>query len=239
MQSYHRSLFQWHCRHFFRFRRYLSELEKAYLEVCFELPDDFCEISPHGYSGFSYYTYSHRVDGNEVNSSRLAYGSILHSEQAWLAARPVVEERGLQLPEFWSDSSFCHFYGLGWDVQEEQFKVYFRCSDLTRLPAEEQGLTQGRLLKDHLSEGLLSWTWTRGEVSEKKVYLYPRARLGQATLLSDSRGEVCQQDVEHLGRWWNRLSVPGQQILARYRELNEELDTIAFQDREHYTLYFP
>jgi len=239
MQSYHRFLFQWHCRHFFRFRRYLSEREKNYLEVCFELPDDYREVSPSGYTGFSYYTYSHRIDGERVNSSRLAYGSILHSQEAWKAALPVLQERGLELPRFWTEDEDCHFYGLGWDLEEQQFKVYVRCSRCERLPAEELQLLKGRRLEDHLPEGLLSLTWTGGCLSERKVYLYPRDQPGVACLLSDRRGAVAQLDVHDGQGWEGRLSQPGRVILGRYRELNEELDTIAFQDRDHYTLYFP
>ena len=239
MQSYHRFLFQWHCRHFFRFRRYLSEREKNYLEVCFELPDDYREVSPAGYAGFSYYTYSHRIEGDRVNSSRLAYGSILHPEEAWKAALPVLAERGLELPRFWTEDEDCHFYGLGWDLEEQQFKVYVRCTRCDRLPAEELRLLEGRSLDDHLPEGLLSRTWTGGCLSERKLYLYPRNQPGVACLLSDRRGAAGPIRGHFAPGWGRRPSPPGWDLRAPSRELIEELDTIAFQDPDHYTLYFP
>jgi hypothetical protein len=237
--NYHRFLFEWHCRNFFRFRRHLTAAEKDYLEVCFALPDSFEEVSESGYTGFSYYTYSHRVEGEQVNSSRLAYGSVAHPEPAWEAARPVLRERGLEPPRF-PDSCF---YGLGWDIQEQQFKLYFRVRRMQSLPTQVLSLAASFDLHQHREEGLVSLTYTGGELSETKVYLYPRQLQpdlkGEALMLTDRRGAVSQLDVQTPEHWKARLNAAGQRILEKYRERNEALDTIAYQDPDHYTLYFP
>ena len=244
--NYHRYLFQWHCRKFFRFRRHLSEFEKAYLEVCFALARDFREISESGYEHFSYYSYSHRVQGDRVNSSRLAYGSVLHPAEALAAALPVLKERGITTDPFFLESPLSKFYGLGWDIQEEQFKLYFRVQPLQLLPGQLSGLLADYVLDDHRDEGLVSFTYTRNQLSESKVYLYPKSSLnlpagvqGQASMVSDQRGLVTQYDLSQPDQWAARLSPPGQKILQLYRELDEELDTIQWQDEQSYTLYFP
>ena len=244
--NYHRYLFQWHCRKFFRFRRYLSEAEKAYLEVCFALPKAFREVSESGYEHFSYYSYSHRVQGDRVNSSRLAYGSVVNPAPALEAARPVLQERSLQVDDFFLDEERSKFYGLGWDVLEEQFKVYFRVPQVATLPAQLTHLLEGYDLDDHRQEGLVSFTYTRNLLSESKIYLYPKTSLnlpagaqGQASMVSDQRGLVKQYDLSQPEEWATRLSPPGQKILQLYRELDEDLDTIQYQDEENYTLYFP
>ena len=244
--NYHRYLFQWHCRKFFRFRRYLSEAEKAYLEVCFALPQSFQEVSDTGYEHFSYYSYSHRVQGEKVNSSRLAYGSVANPAPALQAALPVLQERCLETDAYFLDTTHSKFYGLGWDILEEQFKVYFRVLNVATLPQQLTHLLQGYELEDHRAEGLVSFTYTRNQLSESKIYLYPKSSLnlppgaqGQASMLSDQRGLVKQYDLSQPEEWAARLSPAGQKILQLYRELDEDLDTIQYQDEENYTLCFP
>lgn len=244
--NYHRYLFQWHCRKFFRFRRHLSQAEKAYLEVCFGLARAFREVSETGYEHFSYYSYSHRVQGEQVNSSRLAYGSVANPEPALQAALPVIQERALKFDEYFLDRAHSKFYGLGWDILEEQFKVYFRILSVQTLPDSLTHLLQEYVLDDHRPEGLVSFTYTRNQLSESKVYLYPKSSLnlppgaqGQASMVSDQRGLVKQYDLNQPEQWTARLNAPGQRILELYRELDEELDTIQYQDEANYTLYFP
>ncbi|MBX3166881.1 MAG: hypothetical protein KF760_05690 [Candidatus Eremiobacteraeota bacterium] len=244
--NYHRYLFQWHCRKFFRFRRHLSEAEKAYLETCFALSSSFREVSDSGYEHFSYYSYSHRVHGDKVNSSRLAYGSVANPEPALQAALPVIQEHSVELDPYFLESKNSKFYGLGWDLLEKQFKVYFRVQPVQALPENLTHLLEGYELEDHRDEGLVSFTYTRDQLSESKIYLYPKSSLnlpagaqGQASMLSDQRGLVKQYDLNQPERWTERLSPPGQRILQLYRELDEDLDTIQYQDEENYTLYFP
>lgn len=244
--NYHRQLFQWHCRKFFRFRRHLSKREKDYLEVCFSLAQDFCEVSESGYRHFSYYSYSHRIEGERVNSSRLAYGSVLQPALAWEAALLVVLERGIELPPFFLEFADSQFYGLGWDILEGQFKVYFRVQPMTALPPEILACKGELDPSTHRPEGLVSFTYRDNLKVETKLYFYPEAPLplpegtrGQATMTTDQRGVVPQYDLSDPDLWQQRLSPAGQRIVALYRELGESLDTIAYQDSQRYTLYFP
>ena len=243
LRTYHRSLFQWHCRNFFNFRRQLTSLEKLYLETCFALTETLDEVSDGGYAHFSYYTYSHRVKGESVNSSRLAYGSVSHPDQALLAAQPVIKKRGIQLPAGLAEEN--PFYGLGWDVQEGLFKVYFRTLDWRRLPSELADLVVDYHWNEHRPEALLSLTYSETSLVERKVYLYPVTLAhapgiqGQARMITDTRGEVIQQDLLPDGAIPYDLNATGQKILERYQEIGEPLDTIAYQSCEDFTLYFP
>lgn len=242
--NYHRHLLSWHTRHFYPFRRRLTSLEKDYLETCFRLAQSFAETSEDGYEHFSYYTYSHRVDGDQVNSSRMAYGSVTHPEEAFAAAAPVLAERGIAVPDEYGPDF--RFYGLGWDLQEGQFKLYLRARDLTLLPPHLKELVAGYDLSAHRAEGLISYTYEGSQLAEKKVYLYPlddkpevAGVLGQARMVTSKRGEVPQYDLEEGADWSSKLNAAGQTILRKYRQLGEPLDTIAYQDPDHFTLYFP
>jgi hypothetical protein len=242
-RTYHRTLFQWHCRHFFNFRRHLSAVEKLYLEECFALADTLSEVSEGGYAHFSYYTYSHRVKGDSVNSSRIAYGSVNHPEAAWAAARRVIEKRAIQLPAGLADDN--PFYGLGWDIEEGLFKVYFRTLDWRRLPPSLADLVVDYNWNEHRPEALLSLTWAENRVVERKVYLYPIDQVGkqgvqgQARMITDARGEVIQEDLLPDGVIPYDLNDTGKRILALYEEIGEPLDTIAYKGPQDFTLYFP
>lgn len=236
--SYHRFLFQWHCRTFFDFSKAFTDTERDYLEVCFRLPKSKLEVSEGGYRHFSFHTYSHRVKGDKVNSSRIAYGSVENWERAWEPARPVLAERGITLPDKVDEH---RFYGLGWDFEKAQFKVYFRTLDWRGLPPCVAHLVSSYKFEEHRAEALLSLTYEGTEVVEHKVYLYPLADESSrlAKMITDRRGEVVQADLEPEERDVYDLNETGRQIVARYDEIDMNLDTIAYQSEDDFTLYFP
>ena len=178
-----------------------------------------------------------------VNSSRLAYGSVANPERAWQAAVPVLEKRGLSLPESLTKNN--KFYGLGWDIEEAQFKVYFRTLDWTKLAPDFFDLVGEYDPETHRAEALLSLTFEAQGVSERKIYLYPKdefipeGALGYARMITDKRGEVAQTDIDPQRTDLYELSDVGKQILAKYKEVGEELDTVAYKSEEDFTLYFP
>ena len=241
--TYHRTLFQWHCRNFFNFRRRLHATETAYLEACFRLPTAYSEVSEGGYEHFSYFTYSHRVKGTSVNSSRLAYGSVAHPHEALAAALPVLQHRGLTVPESMTRNNL--FYGLGWDIEEDQFKLYFRTLDWAALDDDFRELAGGHSPETHRDEALLSITYRRGQLEERKLYLYPldefvpEGAQGFARMMTDRRGEVEQVDVDPTTAHNLDFNATGEAVLRKYRALGEPLDTVAYSNAEDFTLYFP
>lgn len=241
--TYHRTLFQWHCRNFFNFRRKLHRKEKNYLEACFRLPSDFKEVSEGGYQHFSYYTYSHRVKGTSVNSSRIAYGSVAHPEEAFEPAKVVLEHRAIELPS--SLTLNTRFYGLGWDLEQEQFKVYFRALEWTQLHPDFRDLAGDHAPQEHRPEALLSVTYRGNELEERKLYLYPTEKhlpngvQGFARMMTDRRGEVAQEDLDPQSLAHHDFNQAGKEIIEKYEEIGEPLDTVAYQSKDNFTLYFP
>jgi hypothetical protein len=244
----HRRLFRWHCQTFFRFDKALSTAELDYLRLCFRLASGFRERTARGSSHFSYVTYSHRVRGDHVNSSRMAFGSISAPEAAWRAARPVLRERGIDPDEAVPGHERLTFYGLGWDFEAAQFKVYFLAPDIEALEPPFRELLVDRP-PGSSPEGLVSVTYREGARHEDKVYVYPDPADGasqlpagirrRAHMLTSRRGDVEQLDLRDVGPWVKKLNAAGQRIVRRYRERGERLDTIAYQDPGSYTLYFP
>ncbi len=246
VSAYHRLLFRWHNRTFFPFRKNLSSQEKGYIEACFGLLEDFRETSETGFTRFSSFSYSHRVLGDQVNSSRLAYGSVTKPQAAREAAQPVLRERGIRLASFYEEHPAVRFGGLGWDIEQDQFKLYFRVLDLGQLPPD-LGEVLGRVKPPpHHPEGLVSFTYTGSRLSEKKVYLYPEEGrelppdvVGEAWMVTDQRGLVHQYDLCYPSQWASQINRHGQALVAKYLERRQTLDTIVYQDADHFTLYFP
>lgn len=211
----------------------------SYLNICFTLATDYETVSDGGYGGFSYYTYSHRVRGQDCNSSRFAYGSISSPKPALNAALPVLQHRNIKVSDELLQET--HFYGLGWDFEAGHFKLYFRFPDWAQLPNEFSHLTQGHAPDKHYKEGLISRTYAHNEAIETKVYIYPKAEAqrGLAKMLTTERGQVDQLDLDGTTDACPPLNETGQAIVAKYSEIEEELDTIAYKNRDDFTLYFP
>lgn len=236
----HRYLYKWHCRKFFNFQQKFLASERAYAEAYFENVAHDDARSPGRYS---YCTYSHRVRNDQVNSSRLGLGTVAHPQGLHQPALDVLSERGLEVEPEFTSAEYSHFYGLAWDFRADHFKIYFRVM-LDRLQSEaiqkllSQVTTRG--------EGLVSFTWVGSHLEEQKVYVYPDPNeelpdgtLRQAQMVTDRRGVVPQYDVEVPADWTTRISPVGQRIARLYEGLGLTLDTIAYQDPENYTLYFP
>jgi hypothetical protein len=243
MSIYHRSLFRWHCKHFFDFQAALSAEERKYLRSCWRLAESYQEVSEGGYRHFSYYTYSHRVKDSDANSTRLAYGSVHHPAQAFRAAQPVLASRNIEPPEALTRNT--KFYGLGWDFHKGHFKVYFRSLDWSCLHPDFLALAQGYDPSEHRREALLSVTYVQGDIKERKLYLYPKDHLlpggvqGFARMITDRRGEVSQEDLDPKKVEQHTYNDTGRKIIEMYKDIGESLDTVAYQDKDQFTLYFP
>ena len=243
---FHRMLFRWHCRNFYPFKKRMTSTERRYLKVCFELFDDFQEVSETGFKKFSSFSYSHRVQGEQVNSSRIAYGSVENPEAAQEAAAPVLKERGIVLPSDVVDSENARFGGLGWDIEENQFKVYFRWLGLGALPGELTDLVKDINLEEHRQGCLISYTFLDDTLEESKVYLYPQVErelpegvANETWMVTSKRGLVHQYDLYYPSNWGARLNKTGRDIVAKYRTRQQTLDTINYTDENDFTLYFP
>lgn len=244
---FHRELYEWHSKTFFPFPEHLSELEQNYIEDCFLLPDSYQEIPDSGYEDYSHYSYSHRIKGDSVNSSRLAYGSVCHHQQAFKSAIPVIEERNIPLDSYFLEHPQSLFYGLGWDFLANHFKVYFRILNLDQLPQLALNALLEETLPDRRSEGLVSFTFIEQELHEQKVYAYPdpkREELpqetkGQAYMATSKRGTIAQYDVSQPEKWIQRINQHGKEIVTLYKDHDLDLDTIAIKDKNDFTIYFP
>ena len=247
----HRNFFQWYSDTFYPLREHMTDKEWKYVQACFEIAEYFSEVAESSdYREYSYYTYSHRVKGNEVNSSRFAYGSIANPHEMLQAAIPVLEERKLSIPPYFMEDSNSLFYGLGWDFIANQFKVYFRILDLEALPQNSLQALLSETMDNRRAEGLVSFTYIDNILYEEKVYAYPLPEAdefgeifpgtkGRVMMATNKRGVITQYDVSTTKSWKQRINQKGQELIEIYAKRGHTLDTIAMKDRDDFTLYFP
>ena len=155
----------------------------------------------------------------------------------------MLKHRGIELPD--SLTRRTKFYGLGWDIEKEQFKVYFRALSWPSLDRSFLELAGEQDPGRHREEALLSVTFSGTELVEKKLYLYPLEHLlpdgvqGFARMFTDRRGEVSQEDLDPKKVGAHEYNETGRKIIEAYEEIGETLDTVAYRNSEEFTLYFP
>jgi hypothetical protein len=203
----------------------------------------------------SYFTYSHRIINGNLNSSRVAYGSVINPEKSYQNAQPILKERNIKC-EIISDKNTI-FGGLGWDIDRGHFKVYFRFLDFKTLDPIYRKLQpnmnsncnsdeakassphqEGSFASFFYDSGIISITYdNNGNVLERKLYCYPKDTM-VAELKSKLR-EDTQQDCKGDEAWETKLNRTGKNVLKLYNKSGYKLDAITFKDRMNYTMYFP
>jgi hypothetical protein len=241
MMKYQQHLYEWHCQNIYPFDKRLSETEQQYVHNCISLSwweglRPFFILWDEMVPRLSFFNYSQKVDGDKVNKSRISYGSTVRPDAAYVYAKPVLEERGVELPI--PPTGTFAFGGLGWDIEENQFKVYYRFHDFSKMPKKYQLLAKVKKNTDYAPQGILSWTFDdQGNISETKVYRYPTNEL-EAHLFSEKRKDI-QVDCKKDSSWKDKINEKGLEILGKYGDSNHFLDTISIKDKDHFTLYFP
>lgn len=245
-----RAHYTWYCRNFFDFNEALEPNEREYLFACYGL----LKARGHPISGaFSYSlaTFSHRVKGTEVNSSRIYAASIDQRHVIRARLFEILRRRGVD------PSTMLHMQeavALGWDIERGHVKVYFLIPNIERI-ADPDIAALRQVLRDLplYSQGFGSYTVRDGKVSEKKIYVGVKERLPKPVkgypfaksiihttyMVTNKRGIVPQVDLEPL-RDVSFLNDTGRNIFKKYVDWNDAtLDTIAYIDRDRFALYFP
>jgi hypothetical protein len=234
------NIYDWHCKNIYPFNKKLTNIEQKYIKKCIEV--SYWEIFRPFYiksdpfiKRLSYFTYSHRIKDN-INSSRLAYGSVICPKSIYIYAKEVLKERKI-ICEIEPNDNYI-FGGLGWDIQSGYFKIYFRFINHKNLSTEYKKLLPYNL-KNIWDSGLLSITYdNNGNILEKKIYTYLKNEM-VVELKSDKRHDIQRDIRDKNNNWETKLSNEGCKILKIYEKSGYKLDTIMFKNNINYTLYFP
>jgi hypothetical protein len=248
VSGYHHDLFRWHCKNFYKFDLEMSHCELDYLYACFSMAEDSFNVSGFNDKFHSSYTYSHRIEGKRVNSSRLAYGSFTKPNFLEPYILTILKFKGIPIPSDLVSRDGIFWGGLGWDLMEDKFKIYLRLDKVICLPPVYLSSLGNILKKNMINKGGFSMVYRHNCLVEEKLYLYPTSRndisfqsdVNRTTLMySSTRGLVKQHDISAGWKWLSRLGPEARIICRKYAIIGEQLDTVNYVGPRHCTLYFP
>lgn len=211
-------------------------------------PDEWGVVYNDGFS-YSLFSFSHRVQGRAVNSSRVFFA---HNRDPSMRAlsEAVARQWGFEpnaLP------LFDHNVGYGWDIIAGLRKTYILLDDLSKVPDSDMASLFERVRHYELyPQGLASVSIVGDRIVEKKIYAALREPVPELVahlpfadsvihtnlMVTSERGVVPQVDVG--GQLdpvhFNPVAAA---IIERYATLDLGVDTVAYQDPDHYVLYIP
>lgn len=248
IRSFYAHLHRWHCQEFYDFDAQFHEVEKAYVQKCFELMDEWAYEVNQNFV-YSLASYSHQVSKSGVNSSRVSFGSFKYSEQLKPYLEDVLRLRSISTDVIKNKKAI----GLGWDFETGVFKVYFHHENLESLQDQELIALKAQIQDEVYSSALSSYSFESEKLSEKKLYLALTDKLPNRyqhhfsakdsvshtnLMVSSTRGVIPQMDLEHYD--YKKLDQSGQVLFKQYKAtFGNQLDTISYNSEDKYTLYFP
>lgn len=256
-QHYYRELFAWHSEKFFPLNRYLDREDLEYIEFCFTLvrdyvPDELVER----HLPLKAISYSHHVQGIEVNSARMLCGLATFSAELWEVAQKAISTHGVDLDKDLHELGASQFFALGWDLLSATFDVYLRVN----LDAQThtswlndtrwQGIGNKYLTRyQYRAEAILRHSYRSGQLWAEMLYVIPQHTDKDTEkiqgvrrivwILSPQLGIFTKCDVSDDSKWKSLLNPQGLRIIQNYQRFGEKLDAIEFRDANHFTLYFP
>ena len=269
LPDFHRALLNWHVGTFFQplYDNFSDEYKvywEAFLRNCsIDWQTTFMQQLEKEYF-LSAYTYSHRIKGDKVNSTRISYGAASPPPEYLVkAAEDVLKAEKVELPEPFNNlQGKFKFYGLGWDYATSHLKTYHHGESID-LPEElKKSAASGRKLvtNDYDPHCLVAFTYNGSEMLEQKLYLYatemehikeplPTGTLNAACVLTAgalNRGTFWQLDVTHTRgpqfdspEWVPRFGEKASEIYKKYYNTSMRLDTLGYAGPDDLTMYFP
>lgn len=236
-------------REFFNFDTHFSAKERLFAEECMKRNNlEWARVFNDDFS-YSLFSFSHRVSGASLNSSRVSFGAE-EPEPLHALMAEVLKEWGTSAKAV---PLFEQTFGLGWDIIEGIRKTYIWLDDVYNVPDEELArMIEPVIARDVYPQCLASVSIENGQISEKKVYVALRDRTPPEVqdwpfldavshtnfMVTSERGVVPQVDlkapldVSH----FNPIAA---QLVECYASIDIQIDTVAYQDRDNYVLYVP
>ncbi len=260
--SYYKAIFSryhdWYKDTYFNFDKHLNSKEREYVATCQSLIPDW-KYKVNQNVSLSYLTYSHRVKGLKVNSSRLACG-IISNKELQNQMLKIIKQRDIKLPQGISSE---YLVGLGWDFESDFFKYYYYFPSIQSLNQRQRDFIkkQSKQSFNNIhSMAIYSKTYKGNKEHEEKIYLYlknkdysksisyPKKDIKNITaMITDKRGVVPQydfiKDERDSNNHFNKLfNIKGQSIVRENEEYMRHARhgsyTVNYKNPNDFTLYF-
>ncbi|MCO4781657.1 MAG: hypothetical protein KC646_04985 [Candidatus Cloacimonetes bacterium] len=248
IQSFYTQLHRWHCDNFYDFDAQFHPIEKAYVDKCINLMDDWAYDVNENFV-YSLASYSHQVSSAGVNSSRVSFGSFKYSKELKPYLQDVLRLRSIPLSVLEGKQAI----GLGWDFETGVFKVYFHHDSVSSILDKELLQLKAQVTDNIYDSALSSYSFESNKLTETKLYLALKDKLPKRfthhftksdsvahtnLMVSSTRGVIPQMDLEDYN--YKNLDTSGQLLFKQYKTtFGNQLDTISYNSKDKYTLYFP
>lgn len=187
---------------------------------------------------YSYATFSHTVSNNTVNSTRLSIGTLYFSKSYFKIANKVIQGRNINIKSMENDKNL-FFNGLGWDLKNKQFKIYYRYNDYNKLKKKFKKLYKNKSKFNYSKKGIISLTYKDNKLFETKLYLYENTNNETAYLFTNLRGTVIQHsDLDINTNFYDKINDTGKNIVDKYKKNNYQIDTINITDKDNFIIYY-
>ena len=162
-------------------------------------------------------------------------GTLYNNKKYFDKAEKILNERNINILNILDENT--HFNGIGWDINNNYFKIYFTFDNKDKLPYKFKKLISEDKGKDYLNSGIISITYLNNIEYEEKVYLYKKDSLN-AKLLTNLRGVINQIYCKYSEYWYNKVNKNEKKIIKIYNKYGYRIDTVNYLDENNYTLYF-
>lgn len=244
--NYLKRMWDWYAQEFEAPFSRLSVMEKDYILTCISKMPKWT-VNLEGYHAFEHCLFSHRISNGQVSHGRISIGlpaTELKSLDGLI--RDICQKRGAKLPDG-------QLFGLGWDVDKEEFKTYeFHEGASTVKDPEILRLMKLTDERDLLPQRMTGTTFKNGKAIERKIILayrktpdiqeidpvFKSASIATMRVLRDSgRSDwFFRTSIFHL----NAIAPAGKKVgLVHSKEFAQITDAILWQDRSNCCLYYP
>ena len=189
---------------------------------------------------YSYVTFSHSVNDNKVNSSRLSIGTLYFPKSYFNIANKVIKGRNINIKSIENDKNL-FFNGLGWDLMNDHFKIYYRYNDYNKLKKKFKKLYKNKNKFNYAKKGIISLTYKDNKLFETKLYLYENKNTNNETayLFTSLRGAVIQHsNLDINTNFYDKINDTGKNIVYKYKKNNYLIDTINITNKDNFIIYY-
>lgn len=203
---------------------------------------------------FEFFLFSHKLQNKKVNSSRFAMG---HNQ--WTTELLALVNRALQshgLSPLQADTAHDKFFGLGWDLELSQIKIY-RLHTTAHIPDKHLAPLSLKHSGDLWeTQRISAFTYQKGKLIKKKL-IVPLKEMDWSLIEKKQNLDVysamkildCGPNGESLPvRWHFRLRsfFLGQAaaqlhpiISSHFTEFDQLMDSVVYESPQEMTVYYP
>ena len=233
----------------------MDERALTYLEHCFILATTEKDV-PSALWNLSPYHYSHHIEGDEVYSGHIAYGSFAQPKALLQAAQPLFQHHDpdqqrttllRRYQETYNTAQTPVFCGLGWDLHNAIFSMYFwhrpqgtaESQDTSSLRWLQLSSRQGEdfTLTLHDPQARLDQESKRKQLDKRQIFEVPKHTKPLASRLQ--QGLHAPYIDESLTAWRKRLPHHAQRILTLYEKKKQPLRTLELHTIGDFVLHYP